>query len=364
MNQIDQVLNLKPQTVTIPFKELVITSNDDVRVVNIKGFTAVMDPSAGKDLIELAGLNQSAVETIKSTSGKNASRIVLQQAFKALNDRSVTLAFSGNRISRVAAPDSSRLAISNVKVAGAADMLVKKGMKVWGIQVSPDQTRANIQLVNSDVVHHPTSKNESISVGRSINWDAFGGTSIHDFVERLVCSNGNVSKEDGRIIQMLDGSTNVADIYKALFSRDNESERIAKYFERMTRLQESRMSVREWNNYSKHLKLYRKDMDVVSDQLGCNVQMTKEGDLVVDWEAEYIRSGINLKGIGSNRQRVCQTPINWWDMVNCMTWLASHEMKSTVNSWTNGEMMNVAGQAMAKQSFDSDLWMTGLPSFN
>lgn len=354
-NQLDQVLDLKPQVLTLPISQIKFPFADQP-IAEVAGYSVVMDPEARGNVVKLSGLDDKTMQTIRTTSGDKATDIILKRAVEALGNQQVTLAFDGNRVTRVVAPEKKKEALGRLQVVQMCEMLTKKGLKVWGVQTSPDGTGANIQLLNPIQHEHPTQKNETVTIGRSIHWDALGGTSLHDFVQRMFCSNGATTQEDGKLIRVLKPDTDIAQIYSALFESGAEKT-LGQYFRQMEKLQEMRLSVREWNQLEPWLQKFEKDGKVIEDHIGY-----EPGKYT--WQDQYTKAGIDLDKVTMEQQKVCQTPINWWDMFNCLTWLASHENNSNVGQWQQSKLMQVAGKQLSRKQFDAQMWMQNLPSFN
>lgn len=356
-NKLDAVLNLQPKVATLPLKDVKISLTDETPFAQIQGIgTAVLDPQARKDIIEMSGLDYKSIQRIRETSGTKTANVVLGQATKALGNKKLSFAFDGPRITRVVDPGRKALALSNKQVVGIAEMLVGKGLDVWGVQVSPDGTGAKIQIINPQVHDHPTMKNEAVTIGKSLNWDALGGTTLNEFVQRMFCSNGAITKEDGRGLGVIWADSDPAKLYESLFVKEDDKD-LNRYWEKVQFLQETLMSVKEWNELKKFLDWFRKDSDVFKQHFGFDLQN-------VTWEKDYKKRGINLEEITQQKQRNCPTPVCWWDGINCLTWLASHDTKTGVGEWEKGKAMVQAGKFFGKSQYDSEAWMTGLPSWN
>lgn len=356
-NDLQRVLDLKPQVATLPLTAVKLKLTEDSQLAQINGLNAVISQDARRDIIKMAGLDQNSIQTIRNTAGEQAANQILSQAFKSLAGKNVSFAFDGPRITRVVDPKNRAVALKNTQVVQIVEMLVQKGLQIWGVQVSPDGTGANIQIVDPTIRNHPTMKDESVSIGRSLHWDALGGTSIHDFIQRMFCANGSTLNEDGRAIQALHPGMDPGSIMEVLFTKGAEK-RVAKHFERIQKLQETQMSVHEWNLLLPWLKGFEKDAEVFQNHLGC-MNPEKMG-----WQKEYQKKAIILNDLTAAQLRNAPTPINWWDALNTMTWLASHETNTEVDEWRKGQMLTQAGKWTCKNSFDSDAWLQGLPSFN
>lgn len=356
-HDLGQILALKPQVATMPLSSIKLSLDDDQPICEVMGLNAVLDKGARSNIVKMSGLDQRSIDTIRGTAGPKAANQILKTAMKALGNTKVTLAFDGPRITRVVEPSGKAIALKNYQVVQIAEMLISKGMGIWGLQVNPDGTSANIQLVDPKANEHPTMKDESVSLGRSIHWDALGGTSINEFVQRLVCSNGMTRNEDGAMLAVLRSDSNPAEMLEKLFM-DGAEKKLARHWERVQKLQEIQMSVREWQQLLPWLSKFEKDTDVFQAHLGFKKLSGS------NWEKEYEKRGFILDELSQNKLANCPTPINWWDAINCMTWLGSHPNDSGVDEWAQGKLINVAGRQMGKKSYDADTWMTGLPSFN
>jgi len=357
MQTLDQILELKPKVITVPVSDIKLNPKEKM-LAEVKGYHTVLSDEARSNLVRISGLDENTIKTIRETSGTAASDLILGKAFESLKSKKVTLALDGARISRIVLPEKKHTAMSQYSVVAAVEMLVKKGMKIWGVQTSPDGTGAKIQILNPQVREHPNKKNESVTIGRTINWDALGGTSIQNFVQRMVCSNGATLNEDGRVIRVLEANSSPADVYKALFEYGVDNS-LRKYFEGLDRMSDIRMSVREWNQLLPWLQMFEKDREVINEHIGYDFGKHRNDR----WDGEYFKRSIDIDRISMDKQKVCQTPINWWDMTNCLTYLASHETTSDVTDWHKGELMQVVGKQINRRSFDAHMWMSDLPEF-
>lgn len=357
MSNIDQILNLKAQVVTVPMGDVRLELNDDRPFAQIRGMNAVISTDARRDIIKLAGLDQNSIQTIRNTAGDRAANQILTTATKALRGRNVTLAFDGPKITRVVDPKDRNAAITPVQLVNMVSMLQEKGLSVWGCQISEDGTGANIQIVDPTVHDHPTMKDESVTIGRSFHWDALGGTSVNFFVQRMWCANGQTSNQDGRHAGMLTAGMDSAEMYKLLFIEKAET-RLARHWERVQKLQETPMSVREFRELSKWLEPFDKDSEVFRNHLG-SPSVEK-----MSWQKEYAKAGFNFDELSNAQLANAPTPILWWDGINTMTWLASHKTESDVSDWKKGQMLTQAGKFIGKSQHDADAWLKGLPIFN
>ena len=361
-NQFDlgQVARLKPQVATLSLPEVKINLDEKDPIANISGLQAIIDPQARKDLIKIAGFDAGSLQTIQTTAGVNAANTILRQVMKALGNKKMTFAFDGPRITRIVDPGQKQIALSNLTVAQMCEMVIGKGNQIWGLQISPDQTKANIQILNPRIHEHPTMKNESVTIGRTIQWDALGGTSIADFVQRMYCSNGSTMNEDGKVISILRPDMDPGQMYELLFVEGAEK-RLASHFNRILELQEKPMSIREWQSIAAKLGAFAKaDSDVIKNHLGFGFG----ADGKVPFEHEYAKSGHILSEYNQDQLSNCPTPVIWWDAINTLTWLGSHPTNSNVSDWEKGKLLQDAGKMISRSKRDADSWIQGLPIFS
>lgn len=360
---LENLLNIRPKVATIELRQLKFNPYDDgadsKATLNLNGISmeVILSHDAKRDIIALSGLSQEAVNTIRSTAGEKAAAALLAHALKDQARRQVVLAFAGPRITRVVQPKKNARAISNVKLVQLIELLVsRRGMKIWGVQISDDCTMATVQLVNPDIHEMPTTLNEDIQIGRSFHWDALGGTTIHAFVNRMTCSNGMVRSIDGEALEILTPDADPVTIIDQLFMVD-DNKRVRSYFEKVRLLTETKMSAREWAQVAKLLTAFGSDREVFRNHLGIETVTSPW------WEAEYGRVGIDLHSLNNKQLANCPVPVIWWDAINCLTWLGSHETSIGINTYRQGKILTEAGKFTSRKFYDSQAWMTGLPTF-
>lgn len=355
-NNLDQILNLKPKVATMPLAAVKLHLGEDTPLAEVQGLTAVISSSAKKDLIKLAGYDDQAIRTFKTNYGDKGAERLLSDSFKKLAHKHVSLAFDGPRITRILLPDQKAAALKPSQIVGLAEFFQSKGMSIHGVQVAPDGTNARVQILNFQRTHEtPLLPNEAVQAGYNLDWDAFGGTSIQNFLVRLWCTNGATTTEV-RSLNALSNNMDPAEIYKALFN-DNAQKFIAKYWERISKLQETPMSIAEFRVIQGMLSAFDKDKDVFKNHFGeSNINEMK-------WMKDYERRGIHINEITKAQAKNAPTPIRWWDAINATTWLASHPNQSGVSEWDATDLMQKAGKLMSK-NVDADNWMLDVPRFN
>lgn len=358
MSQLDLVANLKPRVLNLPLSEATINVADESPFAQLRGIgTAVMSPKATADYIRILGIDPKTLRNIR-TDDETAAKMVLANRVK--QNKHTTLSFvldkDAPRITRIVEANAGRAALKPMQIVQMSELLVKKGMQLWDVSASPDGTSADVTLVNPQIHHHAMSEQESVQIGRTIHFDALGGTSFNEFLQRMWCSNGATLNEQGKVLGHIDPNMNASDLFELLFVKGAES-RLKTYFNRVQRFQEMLMSVREWRQMEKYLLPFSSDKDAFESHIGFNLERPT-------WEKEYDRKGIDLNAETTQQLRNRTTPINWWSAINLMTWLGSHETKSKVSDWDKAEIRSAAGGFISRNNFDSQAWVNDNPSWN
>ncbi len=366
MNNSLQILDqVKPQVANLSMQDVRVDLLSADALVEVRGMQAVMTPTAKNDLLKATGLDFATIDRIKQTSGEKGANAVVRNAMKSVADKKMLFAFDGPRITRVVDPSQNKAAagMQPAHVKKMAEMMIEKGMQVYGVTASPDGTNVCIQLCDPRVYDSPLTmpshKNEAISVGKSIHWDAMGGTSIHDFVKRLICSNGLIRGEDGRAATWLTPNMDAATLYKLLFE-DVSTNKINAYFSKIAQLQETPLSVREFQEMYKHIAKFGDDLGVIRDHLGDAPNSNGK----FNFSMQYERKGLDLENMTAKQLANAPTPFKWWDGINTMTWLGSHETKTNVSEWEKTKMLQAAGKMINRSNQDASNWIFDVPSFN
>lgn len=350
------LLNIKPQVATMPLSSVQLHASEDAPIATIGGHNAVIGSQARKDLIALAGFDNKSIETLKVQYGSQYTDKILRDAFKRLGNEKVSLAFDGPRITRILSPEKRATAMTPTQVVGLAEMFVSKGMSVWGLQISPDGTNANLQLTNRGETHsNPLLPGEEIQSGFEFRWDMFGGTSVNQFLERLMCTNG-ASITQIRNFNNLARNATPEEIYNALFGKFDQKA-MAAYWNKVSELQERPLSVAEYMQVAVQLAKFKEDKAVFRAHFG-------EDNLSnMRWMNEYEKRSISVHDMSKGQAKNSPTPIKWWDAINAMTWLGSHPNESNVHDWDAAQLIENAGAMMQKRPDCID-WMLNPPSFN
>ncbi|MBU3744086.1 MAG: hypothetical protein FGM61_05975 [Sediminibacterium sp.] len=359
MKNLQVLTEIKPKVANISMNEIRFDLGTNNPLCQLRGMNAVIDPQAQKDLVKISGLDQNSINRIRETSGAKNADAILRNSIKAIGNRKLNFAFDGARITRIVDPAAKKgVAMQPQQVVRLAEMMEKKGMQIFSVTPHRDGTQARIQIFNPKIHDHPQMKGEAVTIGKTIHWDMLGGTSIHDFVQRMVCSNGATTKEDGNAISWLTPDIEPGLLYEMLFV-NNEEKRLAAYFNKVQKLQETLMSVREWKEVKRYLDNFSNDSKIIRNHF-------QDGPSKDGWDIEkaYRNKGFQINDLNNNQLANCPTPFTWWDSINALTYLGSHQTETQVAEWERNQLQGAAGKMIQRKSYDADAWMQGLPSFN
>lgn len=354
-NVLDTFVNAKTSLVEVDpgsiqlIPMLATDSKASSRMVDIYGQRMVLNPEAYKDFQQSIGLTENA--KFKSNFTPGELEVLVEQALKGMSrqKQKLTIALdtqSAATITRVVKHDKKHKPIGRLQLVQFLEKAIGNyGKQVEGVSLSPCNTKAVINLVDTNLVKSDML-NEDIYTGRSLEWDLFQGLGVLGYVIREICTNGM----KGRVLETLhsiDGSSTPEDWYNAVFNK-NSAEKLSKqYFEQVQLNQQLNLSAREYYKFMQEFGQYSKDAEYITDCIG-------DGE----WQNYYS----NFHGIApseiKNSKILANMPtnVNRWDAINCLTWLASHDTKSNVSSLNKDLSKDFAGKQLFEKKPDSVNW--------
>lgn len=205
----------------------------------------------------------------------------------------------------------------------------------------PEKYQFDIELLNDsdpiDVFTNDTWKAGTNFIFNSLNFKHF------PFFERLSCSNGMMSKQFGFN----------SDIAKNTFN----NKRLEKIINQsLHSVNESHFQMLE--DFSKRLK----NTNISLEEFYDIKKFFQKGDRKIDYEllcGHYFSEepffkefGLPVADMPKNWKRTANSGINAYDMVNLLTWIASHPKDSGLNTEDCLDVKIKAGNLFFKESFD------------
>lgn len=343
---------------TVPTDKVKVLSNSKI---DVDGRQLIITKTAFSDLIKLSGLTKKTIDHLNGTIHKNAGFALVKELMKAIstrNGKNLSLLIdpddrqvkrivpegdveTGTGISATSMQEMIEYALNSSKKAVLADTYVTDG----GTQVTMNLKWDN--PVNFGI------RGEEISLGKQIKWDMYGLTSVSDFAERLICTNGMTAIRPGKAVY-LNGESSPAEWYKQLFAdiMNPNREFLNHYHDRVLEAMNTNLSVFEYNKVKSHLNEHYKSDDArITRYLGDE-----------RWKNEYSKRAIELDKATVKQLQNCPTPVNAWGAINCMTDLASHRYGGGVSDFSRTQTQRLAGKLL-NRTWDANQQIHDVPTF-
>ena len=343
---------------TVPTDKVKVLSNSKI---DVDGRQLIITKTAFDDLIKLSGLTKKTINHLNTTINRNAGFTLVKELMKAISQR------SGQNLALLIDPDDRQ--VKRIVPEGQAEM--GTGISATSMQemmeyalnsskkavltdtyVSDGGTKVTMNLKWDNPVNFGL-RGEEISLGKQIKWDMYGLTSVSDFAERLICTNGMTAIRPGEEVY-LNGESSPAEWYKQLFEDiiNPNREFLNHYHDRVLEAMNTNLSVYEYNKVKSHLSShFPSDDNRITRYLGDE-----------RWKNEYSKRAIELDKATVKQLQNCPTPVNSWGAINCMTDLASHKYGKGVSDWSRAATQRFAGKLL-NRNWDANQQITNVPEF-
>jgi hypothetical protein len=358
------MLDLKTQlegtkAFTVSIGDLKVQSRREFKV---QGKTIAVSDTAFKDLLQLVGLSNKTVNHINEELAPGTGYALVKELMRAMSTKrgtNITLLIDeeNKQVSRICLEGDLQggKAISPAAIEELIMYTMDKSdkVKLANTFVSDGGTKVTFNLKWDSPISLPL-KGEDIALGKQVVWDLIGPTTIADFVERQICTNGMTAIVPSRKAQFLDSESDPSEWYKLLYKdimNPNKSI-ITHYQDKVYEAVNTNLSVYEYNKIKSHvMSNWNRDADKITRFLGND-----------DWRFEYEKVGIDLTNASAGQLRNCPTPVNAWDAVNCLTDLSSHKYNSDVTDRVCRDTQRMAGQLLNK-TWDENQQIFNTPTF-
>lgn len=318
--------------------------------------------TAFKDLLKLVGLTNKTVNHINEELAPGTGYALIKELMRAMSSKkgtNITLLLDeqDKQVKRICLEGELQggQAISPAAIEELIMYTMDKSdkVKLANTFVSDGGTKVTFNLKWDSPISLPL-RGEDISLGKQIVWDLVGPTTIADFVERQICTNGMTAIMPSRKAQFLNSDTDPSEWYKLLYKdimNPNKSI-ITHYQDKVYEAMNTNLSVYEYNKVKAHVMTnWKNDGDRITRFLGND-----------DWKYDYEKSGIDLTKASAGQLRNCPTPVNAWDAINCLTDLSSHKYNTAVTDKICRDTQRMAGQLMNK-TWDEAQQIYNTPTF-
>jgi len=358
------MLDLKAQlegtkAFTVSIGDLKVQSRQEFK---IQGKSVAVSDTAFKDLLQLVGLSNKTVNHINEELAPGTGYALIKELMRAMSTKrgtNITLLIdeSDKKIKRICLEGELQggRAISPAAIEELIMYTMDKSdrVKLANTFVSDGGTKVTFNLKWDNPIQLPL-RGEDISFGKQIVWDIMGPTTISDFVERQICTNGMTAIMPSRKAYSLDSESDPSQWYQLLYKDivNPNKTLITHYQDKVYEAMNTNLSVYEYNKVKAHVMTnWKNDGDRITRFLGND-----------DWKYDYEKSGIDLTKASAGQLRNCPTPVNAWDAINCLTDLSSHKYNSTVSDRMCRDTQKMAGQLLNK-NWDEAQQIYNTPTF-
>lgn len=346
------------RSMTVPMSKIRVKSR---RELELDGKTLPMSETAFKDLLKIVGLTNKTVNHLNENLAQNAGFAIVKELMKAIAQTKGNISLVINKedreIKRICNEGDLSGSASSIPAGTIQDMInyaldKSDRVKLTNTFISDGGTKVAFNLKYDDAIPI-IMPGEEIAFGKQIVWDLLGPTSISDFVERQICTNGMTGIVPAKA-QFLDNTTTPSEWYKQLYADlvNPSKEKIMHYQDRVQEAANANLSVYEYNQIKSHL---------INNWAGDGGRITRYlGD--ESWKADYLNKGIQLDKLTAGQLRNCPTPVNSWDAVNCLTDMASHNYTTNVSDRVKRDTQSLAGKLLNK-TWDANQQIFNTPSY-
>lgn len=324
----------------------------NIRLINegrmdIKGRPALLSTSAFEDLVtKVAGLDMKSINKLNEEKPGAGNRLV--QTMVERNPQSVTLVSDNGRVNRVAPRNLRKNAVDGNAMHGIITTVLEKSenLILHNVSASPCNTRGSITLLDKRELEFRLP-GEGFQVGYSIDWDMLQSSTVGEFFNRLVCSNGMIGKSvEGQ--QSFNQLSSPQQWYDAFLADDNFNRLERRYTYLVEKAIENTLSVREFNKVAAKIQN-------TFGMAGINQFVSETGGR--DWMLDYARKGILMNELTEAQAANCPTSVNRFTAVNAATFMGRKSKGRLFK-----EASAIGGDLLTGR-YDSDAWMPTAPHF-
>ena len=339
-----EFLKSPTQTTTINTDELTLVNEERL---DVGGKKVKLTGSAFTDLIEkVGGLGKKTVNKLNQEQPGSGTKLV-REWIKA-HPMDVTLVANNGGVSRIAPQKTRNMSVQGTQLYGILNTVLEKNpnLELHNVTSSECNTSGKITIIDKRELPFRLP-NEGFQLGYYINYDLLNNTSVSDFFNRLVCSNGMV----GRSIESqkeFRASSTPQEWFDAFLADTNWIDMQGRYTRLIENAIRNTLSVREFNATATAIQS-------AFGHAGLNQFISETGGR--EWMGEYARKGIDLSKLTDGQAANCQTRVNRWDAVNATTFMGRNAKGSLY-----AKSAEIGGKLLTS-TYDANNWMTAAPTF-
>lgn len=345
---------------SVSLKELTIISQS---LIGYAGVDFEMTEDAWKNLIKLTGLSIGVMKEIDDKLGENVSKKLLDMMRIACSSnqdkQKICMLFNKHTAKIVGFTKSAEGVLSNNGFFTLFEQTMNNhsGMQIKNMAIS-ENGNVEISVLNNNwefnVNHNGKGLSDEYFKTGLVFLNTPDATIVNPFNERLVCTNGMITAEQGL----------------SLILRRSSAQEVSSFFDAVTNLK----GTANFNEVFKSRIITMMDTQASYDEMlqtytSCewNIQNTKIQSVrdklnefipINEVKDAYLKHNVNLDMLKSKELKKIRTMLTVWELVNALTDLSSHPAKYGFMLNSDSSMFNLqrhAGELAFKPQYDLEL---------
>lgn len=324
--------------------------------VEVGGVTLPLEKTAFKDLVRILGLNKKILSNFEEYMNEQAKLALLkamQNGLANAGKRTVYLYASEQEKSVVRILNKKRPGLSDGAYLDVVERALNDNPNLVINSFAADHRGLHMNLLNeSQIIDIQGMSDESFHFGLAIDNDFNKGTVVSPFNERLVCTNGMVTRVNAGAFSM----------------KHFTSEEYNKFFEHMDALRKNEyVASGFFQNVKKAAATPASMAELEMARSWIAGPAGNDADLWLSTEyanSRYKAAGVDLETVSKEQLATAQSDKSVWDVVNAVTDFASHQHNYNISDFRRNSMKARAGELLFKGEFDMNNIMNVNPFAN
>jgi hypothetical protein len=323
------VLDSQPLSKQVNLSEIEIVTLNSIRVNNVE---LNLSKSALSDLVNTLSLKQSVKDKFtKMTQNEQASFLNnVKNTFAKTHNKNINIIVNKDKfVSRI--KNNSKTINPNIALK-ITENLLQKSNKITNS--SFNNGAFNISYLENGNEFNAKGTNENFLGGKIIRYNPFEGLKFEEYSFRQVCSNGSFGYRYGEIANLNNEPTKESffEFMKTIDEHSSEvfNKRLASDIDKLS---EYTLSINELATIKKF---------AVANNLECISEDFYMNEI-------FERYNENYKELHKDVQKFLNSPFNYWEAINKLTYIGSHTDKFNISDYQGSIINSFAGQLITKE---------------
>jgi len=334
--------------------EIVIVNETTIMV---KGAKFGMHAEAFKQLVKFIGLDSKILESIEKSLGEQVSQKLLDVMKHAIMSRDIAkqqvcLLVNTKTIEIVGIKKRAEGVLSNNAFFDLFEQTMNNhtGMQIKDMSVTPSGG-ITISVTNTNWEFNVPGVTDEVFQSGLTFINMHDKTIVVPFNERLTCTNGMVTAENGLAITLTDDKAGSLEAFFSAVTKIQQNSQFEDEFKAQIRKLMSTQA-----SYSEMLMCHKALVYNVQDETNLEVAETIESFIPVrEMKQAYLAKNVDLNTLKASTHKTIRTMLTGWELVNALTDVASHPQREGLNlKYGNSifELQRTAGRLAFKSPLD------------